>query len=149
MENQTITMRKACACGGTEGFIVLKNGQDVVRCVLCKTHQYNAPRTETGREQRTVTTVHNGVKPKQRARVLLRDNGACVLCGRRDMLHVGHVLSVKDGLSSGLTETELNDDENLLTLCDECNLGIGKETMPVRLLLRVLAERTRRKTCEA
>lgn len=136
-------MRNPCrfGCGSTSGSITTKNGQDCVYCGGCGKHQYNAPKTETGREVRSVTTVHNGIKPKQRARVLERDNGRCVLCGGKGDLHVGHLLSVADGLRQGLTELEINDDENLAAMCVECNLGLSERPVPIRLLLAILKAR--------
>jgi hypothetical protein len=138
----TIRMRALCVrCGGTSGRITTKSGQDCVYCTGCGAFAYNAPRVETGRAPRTVSTVHNGIKPKQRARLILRANGRCEMCGARGDLHVGHVLSVAVGLEHGLTERELNDDENLIAACPECNLGLGSEPMPTRLLVAILRAR--------
>lgn len=143
-ESDAILMRKHCLnCGNESGRIETKNGQDCVYCSGCGRFQYNAPKTETGRAPRTVQTVHEAIKPKQRARILLRSNGRCELCGKRESLHVGHMLSVKSGMAWGMTEDQLNDDENLVALCDECNLGIGSEPMPLRFVMRVLLERLR------
>lgn len=137
------TMRLACRwCAGTEGRIETRNGQDCVFCAACDKFQYNAPKTETGRAPRTVTTVHNGIKPNQRARILLRANGCCELCHAIDKpLHVGHLLSVNDGLKANLTEAEINDDENLSAMCDECNLGLSDRPVPLRLLMALLQAR--------
>lgn len=145
----THQLRRSCAaCNGTEGRIETKNGQDCVYCATCGRWQYNAPKTETGREVRTVTTVHEGIKPKQRARILLRASGRCELCGKSDSpLHVGHLLSVKHGLMQGLTELELNDDENLAAFCDECNLGLGDEPVPLRLAIAITMARLRLRSC--
>jgi hypothetical protein len=105
----------------------------------CGLFQYNAPRVETGRAVRSVTTVHNGIGPKQRARVLMRDGNACAICHASDKpLHVGHLLSVEVGLECGLTEVELNDDENLAAMCDECNLGLSDRPVPLRLAVAIL-----------
>lgn len=125
-----------------DGFVVETNGQDVVRCVRCNRAVYNAPRVETGRAERTVTTVHNGIKPGQRARVLMRD-GRCRLCGSTENLHVGHVIPVVVGLEQGLTEVELNNDENLITLCAECNLGMSDAPPPLWIVVPLLRARLR------
>jgi hypothetical protein len=139
----TYTMRAACQyCGSLDGYIIEKNGQDTVRCSTCNRHQYNAPRVETGREPRTVTTVHNGIKPAQRARILVRD-GRCVLCGARENLHVGHLVPVEAGLAQGLTELQLNDDENLAAMCAECNLGLGASPVPLWITVPLLKARIR------
>jgi hypothetical protein len=138
-------MRTPCKqCGGTNGLLIERNGQDTVRCSSCGVFCYNAPRTETGRAPRTVTTVHNGIKPSQRARILVRATGRCELCGARGdrvVLHVGHILSVDAGITYGLPDDEINHDENLLALCDECNLGQGAEPMPLRVAIAVLRAR--------
>jgi 5-methylcytosine-specific restriction endonuclease McrA len=140
-------MRRPCPiCAETAGRIETRNGQDCVYCLGCDRHQYNAPKTETGRAVRTVTTVHNGIKPKQRARVLERDNGRCCLCGSRDNLHVGHLLSVDDGLKQGMTEVDLNNDENLAAMCSECNLGLSSKPVSLRLLMSVLTARLKHRS---
>jgi hypothetical protein len=135
-------LRTPCSvCGSELGYVITKNGQDCVYCQSCKKHQYNAPKTETGRKPRTVSTVHQGIRPKKRARILFRASGRCELCGSRNILHVGHILSVKSGLRLGLTESVLNDDENLCAMCEECNLGIGDATVPLRLAVGILRSR--------
>jgi len=57
----------------------------------------------------------------QRFRILRRDGYRCQLCGRSQVdgvkLHVDHKLARVNGGS--------NDDENLWTLCEGCNLGKG------------------------
>lgn len=136
-------LRKPCPCGGAAGRIETRNGQDCVFCLDCSRFQYNAPRVETGREVRTVSTVHGGITSRRRARILLRANAHCELCGKSGNLHVGHLLSVKDGLRMQLTEVEINDDENLAALCDECNLGLGEETVPLRLAVAIVMTRVR------
>lgn len=137
-----ITMRSSCpGCGADQGLVEEKNGQDTVRCLACDRFCYNAPRVETGRKQRSTSTVHAAIKPKQRARILMRASCKCEVCGARGILHVGHVVSVDSGLRFGLTEVELNDDENLLCMCEQCNLGLGSEPMPLRTAIAVLRAR--------
>jgi hypothetical protein len=132
-------MRAPCRfCGSTSGRVDTRGVQDCVFCE-CGKFQYNAPRVETGRAVRTVTTVHNGISPKQRARVFMRDGKACAICHSYDKpLHVGHLLSVAVGMDCGLTDAELNDDENLAALCDECNLGLKERPVPLRLAAAIL-----------
>lgn len=145
------TLRSPCKrCGGTEARTETRNGQDCKFCAKpsCGAFQYNAPKTETGRAPRTVSTVHNGVTTGKRARILLRATGKCELCGKRPTteqhgLHVGHLVSVKQGLGLGLTEDQLNDDENLAAMCDECNLGIADEIVPLRLAISIIMARTK------
>ncbi len=140
-------LRNPCKqCGLIEGYIVTTNGQDCVRCSACHAYQYNAPKVETGRAVRTVTTIHNGIKPNQRWRILQRANSHCELCGASGDLQVGHLLSVKDGAEMGLTELELNNDENLAAFCVECNNGMGKETAPLRLMFAIIKVRAKNRT---
>lgn len=144
-------MRAPCSgCGCPDGVLRPRNHQDCVFCASCNRFAYNAPRTETGREQRSVTTIHNGVSPKQRARILLRDQFSCIVCHAHDrQLHVGHLLSVKTAfslhesgfLAKALTDEQVNSDENLGSMCEECNLGIGKETIPLYLLMGIFLAR--------
>ena len=144
LTGQNIPLRKPCEkCGCEEGVIRTRGGQDCVYCVGCGAYtRWNAPKTATGRAPRTVTSIHNGVKPNQRVRIVLRATGHCELCGKADCeLHVGHLLSVKEGMQQGLTETQLNDDENLAAMCAECNLGLGQEAVPIRLILAIFKAR--------
>ncbi len=146
MNSAPHVLRRVCACGNEYGRIESRNGQDCVFCDKCSRWQYNAPKTETGRAIRSVTSVHNGIKPGQRARILMRSNGLCELCGKGGesaQLHVGHIISVDAGIANGLTELQLNDDENLCTLCAECNLGISSEPMPLKFVIRILLIRQR------
>lgn len=148
-EPQPYRMREPCKfCGEPEmGTISLVNGQNVVRCGACGKAVYNAPRTETGEQQRSVSTVHAGIKPKTRFKVLMRAGGRCKLCGKPmeatdDGLHVDHLLSVEDGLALGLTEAQLNNIESLAAFCEECNLGKGRTTLPLWLMVAVIRART-------
>lgn len=114
-------------------------------CLQCGSFQYNAPRTETGKAVRSVSRVHNGIKPKQRARILERAHCRCEICHRPGELHVGRILSVKEGLSlgAGLTEQQLNSDENLIAHCPECNLGQGDRPLPLWLVVGLVLSRTK------
>ena len=144
VDRERFSLRAPCAgCTSEVGYVLERNGQDTVRCVSCDRFQYNAPRTETGRAVRSVSTIHAAVRPKQRARIILRAGAKCETCGAagRDGLHVGHIVSVEVGLNFGLSDDEINDDENLLALCAECNLGFGAEPMPLRVAISVLRAR--------
>ncbi len=135
-------MRKPCKCGCEFGAIFEVSGQDTVRCNACNAYCYCAPRTETGRAVRSVTTVHKGIKPKLRARILERDGYRCVLCHAVNVpLHCGHVVSVDSGMATGLTDAEINDEENLIAQCEECNLGQGAQPIPLRTAIAILRAR--------
>ena len=143
IDRERYAMRTPCkACGGTVGRLVEKTGQDTVRCIACDAYCYCAPKTETGREARTARTVHKGIRPKDRALILERDGHRCVLCKADDVrLHIGHVVSVEAGLVTGLTDAEINDEENLIAQCEECNLGQGAQPIPLRVAIAILRAR--------
>lgn len=148
-EMQAIELRRPCTrCKHDIGQVTTKGGQDCVYCVQCGSYQYNAPKTETGRKTRSVSTTHQMIKPKQRSRIIDRANGRCERCGAtkeatRTGLHVGHVVSVEAGHKYGLTDQEINDDENLIAECDQCNLGHGKMPVPLRVYVAIIATRLR------
>ena len=142
LDGTLIEMRRPCSlCDGTHGTVETKNGQDVVNCAFCGRYQYNRPKTESGRETRTVRTRPN-IKPSKKARVLERDNARCIFCHRADVpLHAGHLISVADGERLGMTEDEIYADENLAAMCDECNIGLGSLTVNPRLIIQAIRAR--------
>lgn len=134
-----IVMRQACAgCSATEGRIETRNGQDCVFCAGCGRFCYNAPKAETGRAVRP--TSRTSIKPSKRARILARDGWRCIVCGQRDDLDIGHLLSVADAAAVGAAEL-VDTDDNLATMCRECNLGIGRRSVEPRLVAMVLRAR--------
>lgn len=137
-------MRAPCkyACGSQQGRIETRGGQDCVYCCGCGRHQYNAPKTETGRAVRSLSTTHAAIRPKLRTAVLERANSCCEICHRGDRpLQVGHVVSVADGHDIGLPDSIINSMENLIAECDECNSGAGAGTKPLRMYLAILKAR--------
>lgn len=140
-----ISMRTPCSrCGCTEGLITTKSGQDTVRCSGCRRYCYNAPRSETGRPTRSLRT-RSDVRPSQRARILVRDGGACILCHRSGVeLEIGHLISVHDGRALGMSDAELNSDDNLAAMCAPCNSGLSSSSLPPRLLAAAMWARSRR-----
>ena len=138
-------MRSPCSrCGCCIGVIETRSGQDCVFCKECRKWNYNQPKTESGRAVRSTQTVHASIKPKLRAKILTQANGRCELCGKSGadcVLHVQHIIPVAVGMSSGMADTEINDPENLCCLCDECNLGLSDEPMPLKFVMKLLLER--------
>lgn len=143
-------MRKECAfCMNINGEIRTTNGQDCVFC-LCGKFQYNAPKTETGRDVRSVQTTHAAIKPSQRSRIIDRANSRCERCGKHALasktgLHVGHILSVKNGHENNVGDELINADENLIAECDECNLGHGNRCLSLRFAVALLFARSAEK----
>jgi len=144
-----IKLRKPCNnCGCLMGSFVATNGQCVVRCNICERYQYNAPKSETGRQTRSVES-RQGIKPSKRARILERANGRCEICGRSPAEHnivlvLGHVLSVDEGKKLKFTDDVLNSDDNLISSCEECNLGQGRRSYPASILLGLVKARLER-----
>jgi hypothetical protein len=139
-------LRAPCRhCGHDRGAVIVKGGQNCAHCRECTAFAgYNVPKTETGEVPRTVSTVRNGIKPRQRIRVLERDGGQCVACGAiGQLMHVAHIVSVKDAFAFGLSDDETNDDENLAALCEECNLGMAALSFRPKMLLAILLRRWR------
>jgi 5-methylcytosine-specific restriction endonuclease McrA len=134
-----VVMRAPCPrCGGDDGNVATVNGQDTVRCAECNQFCYNAPRSETGREARSLRTRPN-IRPSQRARILARDNGTCILCHRSGVpLDVGHLISVHDGYLVGLSDADLSSDDLLAAMCTACNSGLSKRSLPPRWLAAAL-----------
>jgi hypothetical protein len=138
-------LRKPCSkCGSHDGVIRPRGFQDCVFCTGCDAFQYNAPRVETGRAQRSVQTVHSAIKPKLRALVLMRAKARCEVCGASGCeLQVGHLVSVVDGLAAGLSDDDINSKENLAAMCAECNSGLGTRTVPLLLAVVMIQVRNR------
>ncbi len=135
-------------CDGTEGTIETKSNQDCLTCNTCNRFQRNVSKVDSGRKPRTVKTTHDAIKTSVKNLVLHRCNGFCELCGKGPpfaILQVSHIISVEYGHDHGLTDDQINDQENLIALCDECNLGGGKECLPLRFALRVVWARLGRK----
>ena len=148
MESLGHPLRRNCQkCGCGFGRMETKSGQDCIYCRDCGTFQYNAPKAETGRAVRTVAGIHAGITAAKRARVMERACGRCEMCGAFGegiTFHTAHFLSVADGLGLfGLTEFELNDEENLFAACETCNLGQGRHSVPPRFYAFLLLRRTR------
>lgn len=146
-------MRAPCRfCGCPNGTLKPSGGQDCVYCIGCGKHAYNAPRTETGKEKRSVTTVHEQIKPKMRIRVLERANFQCEFCGAHGVtviLHVDHLVPVKIALEDGWTDQQINHEDNLVAACEECNLGRGSVLLPLRNVISLYLRRQKEKKPDA
>lgn len=142
-------MRAMCKCGSVDGVIKETGAQDVVRCANCNAFQYNAPRVETGKAVRSVSSVHDAVTGRKRAEILFRAQFRCEMCAHRptketDELHVGHAISVKRALENGLSDAQINSNENLMCLCANCNLSMSADVVPLWLMIGIVMARTQR-----
>lgn len=130
-------MRAPCRrCNHEYGRVERKATQDCIYCLQCGKFCYNAPRAETGNPVAHINTRHN-ISPSQRNRILTRDNHRCVFCGANaetTELHVAHLISVENREALGLTDRELQSDENLVASCAACNLGLGKKSVSARMI---------------
>lgn len=143
---RVVELPEACRCGGVTGEIRPTNGQNCLYCVLCGKFVKNVPKTQTGEKRRSVSTTHAAIRPKQRARVLERASNRCEFCGAAPpavVLNADHLLTVDDGHRMGLTDEEINHDENLAATCEECNLGRGRVSVSPRIYVALLRRRAR------
>lgn len=141
MQSNEYKMRMPCKfCQHEFGKMEERNGQNCVYCIKCSKHQYNAPKAETGEAQRSIRTREE-ISPGVKAEVLQRDGSRCQLCGRGSfegkILHMGHIVSVHDAEAFKLKPEWVNKPANLITLCEECNLGMGKVSMTPRVLVAI------------
>jgi 5-methylcytosine-specific restriction endonuclease McrA len=139
-------MREHCKkCGGTDGYIVTKGGQDVVFCTPCSRYVYCAPRVETGRDVRSISTRPN-LKPSVRYRILDEFGYICLICGRgapEVELVIDHIISRAAAATADLLDELIDSEDNLAPLCAECNSG-KRATFTVgtiRLMYRALVMR--------
>jgi hypothetical protein len=136
-----VTLREPCpSCNCEYGHIHPRNGQQCVYCRECKRFLYNAPKRELGMDPTPVRT--GPVSPTKRYAVIIRAHSHCELCGRDvsdAILHIGHIISEDNVRELGLPMHLCDHIDNLFCLCDECNLGMGKRSLPLHdLLIRVL-----------
>lgn len=139
---EPFTMRAPCIrCAEPLGRIEHRNGQDCVFCSACDAWCYNAPRVETGKATRSVST-RPGITPGQRARIMETHGHACVSCGATApavVLHLDHLISREDAERHGFLDDIIDSEWNLAPMCEECNLGkrvLGSAS--VRLMYRCL-----------
>lgn len=143
--SQPYTMTDPCTdCGSRDGDLVESGPHWKLSCATCGRYQRFVSKTELGLVPHSLNDRPD-IKPKKRARILDRDNGRCVICGRTDQLHIGHILSVDDGKTLGWTDELLYDDENLATLCALCNAGYGSLSISPRLAAALVQARINRR----
>lgn len=120
-----------------------------MRCMVCSTFNGNLSKEDAGIKERTNTSVRHSIPERTKNLVRTRAGCKCELCGKLaadSPLHISHLVSIYDGLRFGIPTSTLNSDENLAMMCEECNVDMGNETVPLRLAVTILAIRTRRTT---
>lgn len=146
IQAEPYALREPCKfCGHHLGRIEEQNGQALVYCLACERWLYNAPKRERGLAPSSTRT--DGVSPSIRYRVMERAGFRCEFCGADDKpMHVGHLASEKSLRDAFLPPDRIRDFDNLAWLCDECNLGMGADSLPLHDALVFL---WRRKAKEA
>ncbi len=136
--------KKCGADVGDPGLLTTRGGQDICECARCGQYNKAVPKTETGRAVRTLRS-NLTIPPSQRHRVMQSYGNRCVACGRGPAdgirLEIDHVIPVLVGRAQGLTDAQLNHDDNLVPLCAEDNNGKNYE--PMRLGFAIALFRAR------
>lgn len=143
----SFVMREPCrTCGTSDGHITERGKQDVVRCARCNRYAYCAPRIETGKKKRTLST-REGITPSQRARILATHDHSCISCGKRPpevRLELDHIISRELAAEHGCLDELIDSEHNLAPRCEECNSGNRWLPAPsVRLMYRTLMMKQR------
>jgi 5-methylcytosine-specific restriction endonuclease McrA len=139
-------LKRPCkTCGGTDGFAVLHGPGYLACCSRCEKSLggYFVSKVDMGIAKRSVRS-QPGVSTTAHSRILERDRWACMECGRRPpdvALEVGHLISKAQGQFIGMTAGELNSDENLYAVCQECNAGRSTRSIDPIMLFRLMRAR--------
>jgi hypothetical protein len=144
-----LQVQRRCGTCGSDIVTVEQKGQHLeARCAACGAFSYNVPRSEVGLATRPVSDTRRKIPASRRARILARDNGRCVLCGRAAadsiVLTIGHLVSVKDGERLDADDDLIWDDLNLAAMCDTCQLGLNDQSVPAAVYLALLMLRAAR-----
>ena len=141
-------------CWCYEYRITYIQGQYVARCKEHGRYIKTVPPAHLGFEKRKLATTN--FKPSERYDIFNRDNHRCQLCGKSSItdgviLHIGHILSKKQyedlkGMYVGLDIHDFVDHpSNLMTLCEECNSGQSKQSLPpLQMLLLYLSQQVKK-----
>jgi ribosomal protein S14 len=130
-------------CGSEDGTLLPGELHQRLNCARCGTYIKFVSKKELGLDPRPVAK-REPISASLRALILERATGRCELCGAGGLLHVGHILSRADGEAEGLSPAQLDSEENLCALCEACNLGFGRRSLPLRLAVAILRRRTAR-----
>lgn len=144
-----IKVERSCRDCGSDIADVTPNRQHYSAwCADCQTFSHHVSRTYLGLARRPVSDSRRNIPAGRRARILARDNGRCVLCGRSAaegvQLTVGHLVSVKDGERLNADEGLIWDDLNLAAMCDTCQLGLRDVSVGPVVYLALICLRAKR-----
>lgn len=123
--------RAPCVCGSRSVRWTDRNGQRVAYCTSCSVYVYAVPGHEIGAgPKKNRASSPETVDKTQRARILLRDRGACALCRTTDgPMEIGHLVSVAEGRRYQALKDALGSDANLALMCRTCNSDIGSTSV--------------------
>jgi len=113
-------------------------------CGNCALFQQWVSKKDLGEPRRSLTPRGECIGPKQRDQILARDGYRCMLCGAAPpavLLHAGHILSHKDGDVLGLSEQQIDSNDNLMAMCERCNAGLGPRSLTPWLYVALLERR--------
>lgn len=118
--------------GRTEPIIKMRSGAVIQRVSMAEVPTgYLGPETDEEDILAPEKTPRESVSKSRRFEVFKRDGYKCRLCGRSQSdgvtLHVDHRIPLAKGGA--------NEDENLWTLCDDCNLGKSDRDLGLSPLL--------------
>lgn len=139
---------KRCGAQGDQAGLLIRVPEGLhaakLICATCTDFVQWIGKKALGDPIRSLTPRGECVKPKQRQRILARDGGRCMLCGAAPpdiILNAGHILSHADGEAHGLPEELIDSDDNLMAMCERCNSGLGKQSLPLYLAEALLTRR--------
>jgi hypothetical protein len=123
----------------------MKNGQRIAHCDACGSYTYSVPNSELGLVSKPRSSSPEKIDPSQRARILLRDRGACALCRTTDgPMETGHLVSLHEGRRYPALKDALGSDANLAVMCAQCNGDIGSQSVTLLMLAALYIEWDRR-----
>ncbi len=132
-------MRKPCYhCGSEYGEVTNVGYSYPCRCERCGRYQYHVPKADLGLGPRR---IRRPVMLKTRTDVLVRANGMCEICGAKEDVEVGHILSRKHCQQWDIPPELWDHPDNLIAMCKPCNLGLSERDLPLKLFVAILLRR--------
>jgi|TARA_R100000093_G_scaffold68986_1_gene40930 5-methylcytosine-specific restriction endonuclease McrA len=142
---ETVKMDCDCDCGATEGTVSPAGPHYRLDCDNGHYIKF-VSKKELGIAQRSVRS-HPDIAPNIHYKVMERAGGMCELCGSHSdefPLHVDHILSIYDAKNMDIEIRIYESMDNLMALCEECNLGKGRTSLSPRVYAALLNRRADR-----